>query len=218
MKKLITCACVAGVGLSLLFAETKNKADVKDTSKANNAKKTFPSTKIGTVSSQKMMNEYYRVKELNERLSGDFNAAQKELISMISDYEKITKEYQELEGKVNNPALTEEGKKKAKAEAEAKLSVLQQKENAINDFKTNSEQRIAQMRMEEGAKLATTVKQRISETAQSMGLTMVIDADNPGIFYANAGMDITTKVLEKLNADQGKKVAPVNTAAKTSKK
>lgn len=215
MKKLITCACVAGVGLSLLFAETKNKTDVKDVSKINSAK-VLPTTKIGTISSQKMMNEYYRVKELNERLSGDFNAAQKELISMVSDYEKIAKEYQELEGKMNNPALTEEGKKKAKAEAEAKLSVLQQKENAINDFKTNSEQRIAQMRMEEGAKLAATVKQRISETAQSMGLTMVVDADNPVVFYTDAGMDITSKVLEKLNADQGKKVASEST--KTSKK
>ncbi|MDR2200582.1 MAG: OmpH family outer membrane protein [Puniceicoccales bacterium] len=195
MKKWIACMGLVGVGIVYLLAfDAKSKKDEVTSSLCSQGP--------AVIHSQKIANEYYRAKNLAESLTKNFNAAQKEFLSMLNDFEKMAQEYRDLEEKSGNPALTEEAKKKVKVEAEGKLEILRQKEHAIRDFKTNSENRLNEMRLEEGTKISATVRQKIEEVAKTKGLTLVIDGDSPLIFYSAGALDITEHVLGVLNADQ----------------
>jgi Skp family chaperone for outer membrane proteins len=189
-------------------ADSKNVVDTKA-----KAIVPVPRPKIGFVSSQKLISDYWKVKELNEKLTIHINAAQKELLSMASDFEKVAKEHQELNEKSNNPALNEEAKKKLKAEAEGKLIALKQKENAIGDFKTNSERRIMEMKQAERDKITDIIKKTIETVARAEEYTAILDKANPAILFADESSEITDKVLEKLNVTQPKPVAETNPAA-----
>ncbi|MDR2807334.1 MAG: OmpH family outer membrane protein [Puniceicoccales bacterium] len=172
---------------------------------------------IGIVYSSKISKDYYKIEELNALLLKELNAAQKELLSMASEFDKMAKEYHELSEKSENPALTEDAKKKIKLDADAKLEILKQKEHAIRDFKVNSENRIAKMKMEEGAKVMAMINQKIGSMAKAKEMSLVFDGDNPGVFYAAESLDMTGAVLEALNAEQAKSAtttAPVSTVVK----
>jgi Skp family chaperone for outer membrane proteins len=176
--------------------------------------------RIAVIYFAKIKDEYYRVRELNDALSKNIEAVQKEMLSMMSDLEKVGKEYRELVDKAANPALTDEAKKKIKAEADDKLMILQQKENALRDFKTNSEKRITKIGSKESAKILTTVRQKAGEVAKEQGFSIVLDADNPMVIYSEDRLDITDSTLKMLNADQPKpvEVVPVAPAATSVKK
>jgi Skp family chaperone for outer membrane proteins len=216
MRKLVVFLCVVGIGVVRLSAldSGKTKAPAVSVSSVPESKS------LGVVHFLKIKDECHKVKEFNETLKKNVEAVQKEMVSMASDLEKVGKEYQELADKAANPALTEEARKNIKTEAEAKLMVLRQKENALRDFGTNSEKRISKMGSEENAKILEMIRQKIKEIAQAQGFSIVVDADSPIVFYAADGLDITGPVIEVLNADQPKPaaIAPATSAVTSVKK
>ncbi|MDR1435158.1 MAG: OmpH family outer membrane protein [Puniceicoccales bacterium] len=199
MKKLVIFMGALGSGLMCLLAFDSTAK--KDNSVAETAK--F-SQEIGIVHSLKITGEYYRIRKLNETLSSEFNAAQKELLSMANEFQKMGGEYEKLLEESQNPALTEEAKKKRKVQADEKLEILRQKELAIRDFKTNSENRITKTKMDEGSKISTMIKQKMKDVAKEKGISLLFDADNPVLFYAADSLDVTDSVIAVLNADQPK--------------
>jgi Skp family chaperone for outer membrane proteins len=156
--------------------------------------------KTGVISSAEITKSYSKLNDVNKSLLVQFEAAQKELFSMAADFEKRFKEYQELEEKSNNPALNGEAKKKLKMEAELALEGVKQKQNAINDFRVNSENRMTQMKLDESAKIMLTIKQEVETQAKKRGFGFVIDKDNPCFFYVDDTYNITEEVLKELNA------------------
>jgi Skp family chaperone for outer membrane proteins len=216
MRKLVVFLCIVGLGAARLSALDSGKTKVPSVP----VPLLLENKGLGFVHFLEVKDKYYKINELNETLAKNVEAVQKELLSMASDLEKVGKEYQELADKAANPALTEEAKKKIKAEADDKLMILQQKENALLDFKTNSEKRISKIGSEGSAKILTTVRQKAGEVAKEQGFSFVLDADNPIVFYAADSQDITDLVLKRLNADQPKpvEVAPVTPAVASIKK
>ncbi|MDR2812370.1 MAG: OmpH family outer membrane protein [Puniceicoccales bacterium] len=204
MRKLVVFLCVGSVGAMCLSALDSGKTKV-NTPAAPVA--TVPKNKdIAIVYASKIQSKYHKVEALNDILKKNVDAVQKELISMLSEFEKVRKEHQELVNKAKNPALTEEAQKKIQAEADDKSIILKQKENAILDFKNNSESRISKIGAEESAKIVTEVRQKIGNIAKDRGILVVLDADGPGVLYAEETLDMTDDVLEILNADQPKSV------------
>ncbi|MDR1906664.1 MAG: OmpH family outer membrane protein [Puniceicoccales bacterium] len=216
MRKLVAFLGVIGTGAIYLSATNsgKTKADTPSASVSAMSK----NKDIAVVHSLKIKSEYYKVKEFNDALAKNIDAVQKELFSMASDFDRIRKEYQELIDKSENPALTEEAKKKVRGEADDKLGILKQKENAILDFKTNSESRISKMGSEESVKIATVIRQKIGDVAKARGIAFVLDGDNPVVFYATDTLDITDNVIATLNADQPKPVITVASETVPAKK
>jgi Skp family chaperone for outer membrane proteins len=199
MKKLVIFMGALGSGLVCLLAF--DSAVKKDSSAAATAK--F-SREIGILHSLKITEEYHRIRKLNETLSAEFNAVQKELLSMVNEFQKMGGEYEKLLEESRNPALTEEAKKKRKVQADEKLEILRQKELAIRDFKANSENRIAKTKLDEGGKISATIKQKVENIAKEKGISLLLDADNPVVFYAADSLDVTDSIIAVLNADQPK--------------
>ena len=160
--------------------------------------------KIGTISSQKLTEGYYKIRALNQELENSIGAAQKELSTMMEGFEKDVSSFHELKTKTENPALTEDAKGKLKKELDEKAEALKQKENAIMDFKVNSEQRIAQKRAEEGSKITNNIRGTVALIAKEKGISFVIDGDNPVVFFTSDKIDLSEEVLVKLNVDQPK--------------
>ncbi|MDE6576162.1 MAG: OmpH family outer membrane protein [Opitutales bacterium] len=220
MKKLgmyLGALGIVGVGAGFLFAKTEEKPAAakvapKMAAPAKPVEKIQVEHRIGFVNAQRLTEGYYRVTALNRRITDEYEAAQKQLNSMVSEHEELSKECQKLEETLNNPALNADAKKKTQETLASKRLMLEQKTHAIHDFKTNSEQRILQVRIEEGEKIATLVKQRIRDVAVAHGFTLVIDQENPMVFFADERFNITEEVLAKLNADQP---APAPVAAAT---
>ncbi|MDR1591183.1 MAG: OmpH family outer membrane protein [Puniceicoccales bacterium] len=209
MKKLVALLCVVGVGYLSALDSGKTASDSGKVSLSAS----LPFKDIAIVHTSRIKDKYYKVKELNDILGKNIDAVQKELLSMASDFDKTRKEYQELIDRSENPALTEEAKKKVKTEAEDKLIALKQKENAILDFKTNSENRISKLSSEEGAKIVTMIRQKIENIAKTQGILCVLDSDSPGVLYGEDSLDITDNVIGALNADQPKPVTSSSTAS-----
>jgi Skp family chaperone for outer membrane proteins len=188
-----------------------SKAQKEDTAVIGKAKKddaipmlSVSPQNVAVVPTRKIQSQYDKIKEATESVQKCIDPIQRELLSMVSDCEKVRKEYQELLEKAGNPALTEEAKKKVKAEADEKLGALKQKELAVLDFKTNSENRISKMIEEENVKNVIVIKQKIGEIAKAKGISVVVDGDNPVILFSADALDITEIVITVLNADQPK--------------
>lgn len=194
MKKYIV---FGGLLVSSMYALAVSSSQAEKEMKKDFCKKSV----IATISSQKIVGDYNRVKEFNKNLEANVNSAQQELVTMMEAYEKAVKEYQELLEKSENPVLKEEAKSQLKKEAEEKLEVLRQKEQAMMDFRGNSEKRINQQRLDESMAINNNIRNVIAVLSKEKGVNVVLDSDNPGVFYADTDLDITTEVLTKLNAD-----------------
>lgn len=210
MKKLgmyLGALGMIGIGAGFLFAKSEDKTVApKMAAPTKPAEK--PQQTVGFINAQELTENYYRVTALNKRITDEYEAAQKQLNAMVAEHEDLAKKCQKAEEMLNNPALSADAKKKHQDELDSKRLMLEQKVHAIQDYKTNSEQRILQVRIEEGEKIATLVKQRIREVALEHGFTLVIDQGNPAVFFADERFNITKEVLLKLNADQPKTPVP----------
>ncbi|MDR1303263.1 MAG: OmpH family outer membrane protein [Puniceicoccales bacterium] len=239
MKKLVTSMGVASAGIICLFAldsKVDNKAkkgytapaaaplasDSKENGKLKKedvvsavlptAEAAFPN-KIAVISIAKFGAEYYKAKEANENCAKAIEGVQKELLSMGADYEKNVKDYKDLKEKSENPALTEEAKKKAKVEAESLEEALKIKESAIRDFKVGSENRIVKMVSDAKTEIMQLVKQKIREIAEKKNVNFVFDSEAPGMLLVMGALDITEDVLVALNADRPPQVLELKTEA-----
>lgn len=190
-----------GIGAGFLFAKSEDKtAAPKMVAPTKPAEK--PQQTVGFINAQELTENYYRVTALNKRITDEYEAAQKQLDAMFEEYKALERECQKIADMLNNPTLSADAKKKLQDELDAKRQELERKARAIQEKKEILEQEILQIRIVEGEKIATLVKQRIREVALEDGFTMVIDQENPAVFFADERFNITKKVLVKLNADQ----------------
>lgn len=216
MKKLVTCACIATVGVAYLLAESRTKSNTTAPKANSQVAAASSAEKIAFVDSQRLSEGYYRVKELNDALTAQLNAVQQELKSMFAEYEKVAKEYQELSEKANNPALTEEGKQKAQALASNKLETLKQKESKIRAYREKAEEEIIRKREEGTAEVTSDMDKAIKEDALLNGYDVILRIEAAS--FIRAGLDRTDAVSKRLNTNQPKVAATGNASTATAKK
>lgn len=159
-----------------------------------------PSGKIITVDMEEIYNNYGKAKESQEQFSNAVKNAREEINKMIQEGLKLGEEFQELQAKSNNAALTEEARKKYMDEAQAKAEAIQKKEVEINQFRQQTDQSLAQRRDSIINLHMSEIKEVVAKIAREKNAELALNASGLMVLYSDRGMDVTQDVIKMLNA------------------
>ena len=178
-----------------------------------------PAPKILVVDMAKLYDTHYKTEEQNAKLSGDERKATEELEKLNVEGNALVEGYKELVEQSKNPALTNEARSKAEAEAQKKMEQIQAKQNEVNAFRTNTQRSIQQriktfrdLMLEEIGKVA-------SEIAKKKGATLLLDKSGPSLIgvsnliYSDPAYEISEEVMKEINKDRPVAAAPAPSPA-----
>ena len=184
-----------------------------------------PSVKLLVVDMAKLYDTYYKTVEQNAKIQADDQKAQEEVEKMNKEGNALVEEYKGLNDQSNNPALSNDAKAKAQAEAQKKLEGIQNKQREVQTFIQNTRNSLGQrlnnfraVALEEISKVAT-------EIAKRKGANILLDKAGPtgigisNLIYADAAFDITDDVQKEINKDRpmvAPTAAPASSAGSTA--
>lgn len=171
---------------------------------------------VVTVSMQKLFDGYYKSTEANQRLESlreeavaEAQQKEKELQDMVADIQAKQEELQ-------NPMLSEDAKAEKQASLEEVVNQGRQKQGEFQQWQQATMAELNQRGQEIRRDLIAEIVKLVNEIAlRDFRADLILDTSDimgsgvPTILYANSSLDITSKVLVKLNES-----APAAPAAK----
>jgi outer membrane protein len=122
-----------------------------------------------------------------------------ELEKLVKEKEAaITQEQQKLQEL--DKAFQKEQLLLTDAQKQEKQKVFQEKAEAYQKMVIEAKQVVSKKDNEYASKSVADIKAIIADLAREMKLTLVLDASAGSVLYAEEGMDMTQKVLEKYDA------------------
>ncbi len=161
--------------------------------------------KIITVDMGTLYSGYYKTKEANEKLKDSIDQAQSQAEELLGEGRSLAEEFNNLRERINNPALTDEFRNKAKLEAQEKLKEIQDKEREIQQYQANTERSLQQRQRTHRDLMLDEIKKVVLKMAEKRGAALVFDTAGtsalgiPNVLYSNPRWDITDDVLVKIN-------------------
>jgi outer membrane protein len=156
-----------------------------------------PAPKLYVVDMAKVFEGHYKTEEQKTKLSSDQKKAVEELERLDKEIRTIADKFKEQKEQAENPALTNEARDRAKADAQKTFEEIQQKQQEGQSFRMNAErsfqQRIGNFRavlVEEISKIATDI-------AKKKGGTLLVDRG--ATIYYDPAYDITDEVMAEVN-------------------
>jgi outer membrane protein len=170
-----------------------------------------PAPKIFVVDMAKVFQGHYKTEEQQTKLSSDQKKAVEELERLDKEIRTMAEKFKEQKEQMENPALTNEARERAKTDAQKTVEEIQGKQREGNDFRANAErsfqQRIGNFRavlIEEISKIATDI-------AKKKGGTVLLDKGS--LIYSEPAYEITDEVMAEINKTRPAGTATTGTAA-----
>lgn len=172
---------------------------------AGTAAKAQPALKLVTVDIARTYEQYYKVKDNEDKLRVTQQKAQEQVEDLQKQLEAVVDEYKALEEKTKSTALSKEGLEKAKADAQSKLEEVNAKQQEGQQFVQNT-QRSLQLRQKNLRDLMLDeINKVVLEVREKHGATVVLDTSGPSgigvpsVIYADPAYDVTEEVITELN-------------------
>jgi outer membrane protein len=175
--------------------------------------------RIATVDLKKIFENYWKRKEAATALEERKAEEQKELKSLAGEFDKANEEYQKLLTEANNQAVSSEERDKSKKAAEEKYKQLKNISDDLATAKRGALERLDAQSKRLSETILDQIRTVVNAKAKQAGYTMVLDTSTwvagttPAVLYSNNESDLTTSVLEQLNA-----AAPADTSKPEEKK
>ena len=175
--------------------------------------------RIGTVDLRKVFDGYWKTKQADGALKERAADLDKEYKGLRDDYQKLKDEYQKLLADANNQALAAEERDKRKQAAEGKLKNIKDHEETVVQFERQARTTLDEQRRRMRDNLLGEIRTVVNGKAKAGGFALVVDTaaetanGTPVIVFAGGESDLTSGVLEQLNAG-----APLETAKPAEKK
>lgn len=141
--------------------------------------------KIAYVSVEKILTEAPQVQAVNDSMLERFGGRKTELQEMEKEINEMQENY-----KRNELVMTEDKLNELKNSVIAKIQEFKQKEAVL-------QQEVATVRNQELAVLQQSVKSIIEDIAKAEKYDLILTSE--GVAYANEKLDISNKVLERMN-------------------
>ena len=171
------------------------------------------SSGIMTVDMIELYNKYDKAQEAKEKLATAYKNAQDEINKMIEEGLKIHENYQELQAKASNPALTEEARQKFADEAKKKGVELQDKDKEITEYKQRIDSTLTQRQQTLASLHREEIKKAAGEVAKKKGGTHILPK-SLFIYYDETKVpDETDAILALLNKSSGKSTVRSKTSS-----
>ena len=168
---------------------------------------TFAQGKIATVSLNKLFDDYWKTKQAKAAFDDQKADLEKEGKSMLADFKKLEADYKALLAASNDQAISDSERDKKKRDAEEKLKLLKDQDEALQKFQNQARVTLDERARRMRDNILAEVRKVIESKSKSMGFSLVIDVGaetpnaTPVILYTNGENDITAAVLEQLNAN-----------------
>lgn len=164
-----------------------------------------PAVKLATVDVIRVMKSYWKTQESDMKIQDAAKAAQDYLQKEGVALDEIKKTLDDAVEQGRSPALTEDAKKRAMADAEKIYQQLQEKGQQAEQFKENKERELAQQRSNDNARFYAEVREAVLEIAKARGATIIIDSSGRSpngvstLIWVDPGFDITADVIALVN-------------------
>jgi outer membrane protein len=177
--------------------------------------------KILVVDMAKLLDGHHKTAEHLEKIKGAQAKANEELEKLRKEIAGLEEQLKQLDGDVQNPALSTDAREKIRTDFRTKFEERQKKINELNTF-FGENQRSFQRRMENFRKLMfEEIAVTVTDIAKKKGGTLVLDKSGPSLIginpvvYADKDQDITEEVQKELNKGRpaGSPAAPAAPAA-----
>jgi len=156
-------------------------------------------TTIYVVDMGRAYQNFYKAKAAAEQINASIEVTKAELAKMDQNRQDLIKQVQAVQEKINNPALTEEAKKKLVSEAQPKVGEIQQIEANMRNVNQQATQRlqenannIRKVHMEEILKI-------VAKVAAEKKADYIVEK---GIcYFSDPKVDITEDIIKAINAN-----------------
>ena len=156
-----------------------------------------PAPKVYVLDLAKVFEGHYKTEEQRAKLNSDQKKAVEELERFEKEIRTMADKFKEQKEQMDNPALTNDARERAKTDAQSTMEGIQQKQQDGQRFRMDAErsfqQRIGNFRavlIEEISKLATDVMKR-------KGGTILMDKGT--LIFSDPAYDITDEVIAEVN-------------------
>ena len=168
------------------------------------------------VNLDRAFNEFYKTKLADTQLkqqADEFNAERKKL---VTDYEKIQKDFNAIRDEAQNTALSDDVRTEKRNVAEEKLVELRDYESRIRRFDDSRRKQLDDQSRRMRKRIVEEIQQIVKDYAKTHGYQAVIDSSGQSlngvemILYTDAKIDITDAILDLLNKGKQKEKPVAN--------
>jgi Skp family chaperone for outer membrane proteins len=163
---------------------------------------------VVTVSMQKLFDGYYKSAEANQRLESIREQAVSEAQEKEQELQGMAEQLRTMQEELQNPVLSDDSKAEKQAELQQLAQEGQQKQAEFQQWQqetmNNLNQRGQEIRrtlIEEIVKIANEISLKDYDADLVLDTSDILGSGVPTVLYASDDLDITDKVLVKLNAD-----------------
>ncbi len=164
--------------------------------------------KIVTVSMQKLFDDYYKQAQANQRLDSIREQAMSEAQEKEKEWQTLVDGARAMQEELQNPVLSDESKAEKQGQLQAMAQQVQAKQAEFQQWNQQTSADLAQ----QSQNIRKTLIDEITKVVQEMALRdfaadLVLDTSDivgmgvPTVIFGSDDLDITEKVLLKLNAD-----------------
>ena len=163
---------------------------------------------VVTVSMQKLFDGYYKSDEANQRLESIRAQAVSEAEEKEEELQSMAEEIRLMQEDLQNPVLTDASKAEKQAELQAKAQEGQRKQAEFQQWQQQTMNNLNQRSQEIRNSLIDEIAKIVNDIAlKDYAADLVFDTSDimgsgvPTVLYADSDLDVTAKVLRKLNED-----------------
>ncbi|MBK1879784.1 OmpH family outer membrane protein [Pelagicoccus mobilis] len=164
---------------------------------------------IITVKIDEALATYYKVEAFAAEMAKDEEKARAAATAIEEEGTALVEEFQDLREQSTSDILMEEAKKEAAMDAQAKMEEIQQKEQQLRQFVTQTRQQFAARRQQQLNLFYQEIAEVVTEISKERNATLVIDITalagdgRAPVLYTDGSYDITPEVIERINATKG---------------
>ena len=150
-------------------------------------------------------NEFYKTKLADTQLKQQADEFNDERKTLVTDYEKIQKEFGVIRDEAQNTALSDDVRTEKRNLAEEKLVEVRDYESRIRRFDESRRKQLDDQSRRMRKRIVEEIQQIVKDYAQTQGYQAVIDSSGQSlngveiILYTDSKIDITDTVLGFLN-------------------
>ena len=155
-----------------------------------------------TVDMGLLYNDYWKAQKAQDKFATSVENAQQEIQQMIEEGMELANKLQELQVKINSPAITDEAKRGLTRQAQETAGLIRQKEIDVNNYRQQTDRTLQQRRQSIVNLHLSEIREIVVEVAKQKGADLVLNTNGLAVVYYDESFDVTADILEKLNANK----------------
>ncbi|MDR2664062.1 MAG: OmpH family outer membrane protein [Puniceicoccales bacterium] len=142
---------------------------------------------------------YQQAERSKEQFQRAVERAQAEMRTMLDEGVALAKELQEIEERMDNPALSEAAREKLRKQGEEKADEVRKKEVEVNSFRQQTDRELMERREEFVGKHIEEIRLAAEKLAKKKKVQVALNVSTGAVLYAVPALDITDEVIQYLN-------------------